>query len=495
MRLTELVAIMRNVDPRMQDTEIAGITADSRRVEPGYLFAALPSATQNSGTDGRNFITDAIERGAVAVLAPEGTAIDAPNNAQPALITDLNPRRTLSQLAARFYGRQPKTVVGITGTNGKSSVAGFTRQIWSHLGHRSGSLGTLGIDADGFAAGPSLTTPDPVDLHATLAQLADAGVHHLALEASSHGLDQYRLDGVQFAAAAFTNLTRDHLDYHRTEEAYLAAKLRLFRYLLPPGAAAVINADSPHFDAVADECRGAGHRVRAFGVQTSDIHIADVSALPDGLRLCVTVGKRSFETRLGLIGGFQAYNALAAYALAVETGADPVDAFGALAHLRGVRGRMQHIGTLGNSAQIFVDYAHTPDALNAALEAIRPHVNGRLHVVFGAGGDRDPGKRAMMGDVAAKRADRVVVTDDNPRREEPETIRRQIMAACPSAEDIGDRAEAIAHAIATLGAGDVLVIAGKGHETGQIVGGETLPFDDIEITGKLVAELGGEVTA
>jgi UDP-N-acetylmuramoyl-L-alanyl-D-glutamate--2,6-diaminopimelate ligase len=495
MRLTELVAAMRNVDPRMLDTEIAGITADSRRVEPGYLFAALPSATENSGTDGRNFIADAIARGAVAVLAPEGTAIETPNDNRPALITDQNPRHTLAKLAARFYGRQPRMVVGITGTNGKSSVAGFTRQIWSHLGHKSGSLGTLGIDADGFAAGPSLTTPDPVDLHATLARLADAGVDHLALEASSHGLDQYRLDGVQFAAAAFTNLTRDHLDYHRTEEAYFAAKLRLFRYLLPTGAAAVLNADSDHFDAVADVCRNTGHRVRAFGVQTSDIHIADVSALPTGLRLCVTVGKQNFETRLGLIGGFQVYNALAAYALAVETGADPVDAFGALAHLRGVRGRMQHIGTLGNSAQVYVDYAHTPDALNTALESIRPHVNGRLHVVFGAGGDRDPGKRPMMGEVAAMRADRVVVTDDNPRREEAGKIRRQILSACPGAEEIGDRADAIARAIATLSAGDVLVIAGKGHETGQIVGAETFAFDDIEVAGRLVMELGGEVAA
>ncbi|MEK9662854.1 MAG: UDP-N-acetylmuramoyl-L-alanyl-D-glutamate--2,6-diaminopimelate ligase, partial [Alphaproteobacteria bacterium] len=369
---------------------------------------------------------------------------DSSNDNGPALITDQNPRRTLAQLAARFYGHQPEFVVGVTGTNGKSSVAGFTRQIWSRIGLRAGSMGTLGLDAEGFAAGPSLTTPDPVDLHATLVRLAEAGVDHLALEASSHGLDQHRLDGVRFAAAAFTNLTRDHLDYHKTEAAYLAAKLRLFRYLLPADGAAVLNADSPHFDLIADVCRSVGHRVRAYGVQTSDIHIADVSALPDGLRLCVTIGKHSYETRLGLIGGFQAYNALAAFGLAVETGADACAAFGALAHLRSVRGRMQRIGALSNGAQVYVDYAHTPDALRTALEAARPHVAGRLHLVFGAGGDRDAGKRPMMGEVATKLADRMIVTDDNPRREEPETIRRQILVGCPDATEIGDRAEAIA---------------------------------------------------
>ncbi len=495
MRLTELVHDMANLDPITRDTDIAGLTADSRRVKPGYLFAALPSATENSGTDGRDFIPEAVARGAVAVLAPRGTTLPAISAEATTLITDENPRLRLSQFAARFYDRQPRTVVGVTGTNGKSSVAGFTRQIWAYLGHKSASMGTLGLDADGFDAGPSLTTPDPVTLHETLSDLARAGVDHLALEASSHGLDQHRLDGVHFAAAAFTNLTRDHLDYHKTDEAYLTAKLRLFRYLLPHDGAAILNADSPHFEAIAEVCRAAGHRIRSFGNQTSDLHIADLSALPDGLRLCVTIRGRSYETRLGLVGGFQAYNVLAALGLAVETGSDVAETFSALAHLRGVRGRMQRVGALENGAQVYVDYAHTPDALKTALTAIRPHVSGRLHVVFGAGGDRDSGKRPMMGEVAAEHADHLIVTDDNPRREEPETIRRQVMAGCPGARDIGDRAEAIAAAVAQLAPGDVLMIAGKGHETGQIVGSTVLPFDDVIVAADIIRDAGGEVAA
>ncbi|MEK9901929.1 MAG: UDP-N-acetylmuramoyl-L-alanyl-D-glutamate--2,6-diaminopimelate ligase, partial [Rhodospirillaceae bacterium] len=380
MRLIELAVDMVMVDPRMHDTEISGLTADSRLVRPGYLFAALPSASENSGTDGRDFIGDAVARGAVAILAPEGTRIDDLPDDSPHLITDENPRWRLSQFAARFYESQPRHVVGVTGTNGKSSVAGFARQIWQQMGYASGSIGTLGVDADGFDTGPSLTTPDPVNLHATLAKMAEAGIDHLALEASSHGLDQYRLDGVRFSAAAFTNLSRDHLDYHGTEENYLNAKMRLFRNLLPVDGAAVLNADSAHFDTVAEICRTAGHRVRSFGVQTSDIHIADVSALPDGLRLCVTVRDRSLETRLNLVGGFQAYNVLAALGLVAETGSDIIEAFSALAHLRGVRGRMQRVGALENGAQVYVDYAHTPDALETALRAIRPHVGGRLHL-------------------------------------------------------------------------------------------------------------------
>ena len=493
MRLTDLLPEMMNIDPIMRETEISGLTADSRRVEPGYLFAALPSATENSGTDGRDYIEDAVARGAVAILAPDGTTVETPGENAPCVIIDENPRWRLAQFASRFYEKQPRTVVGITGTNGKSSVAGFTRQIWSVLGETSASMGTLGLDADGFDAGPSLTTPDPVTLHETLSDLATAGVHHLALEASSHGLDQYRLDGVRFAAAAFTNLSRDHLDYHKTEAAYLDAKLRLFRFLLPHDGAAILNADSPYFEPVADVCRSTGHRIRSFGIQTSDIHIADVSALSDGLRLCITMRDQSFETRLNLVGGFQAYNVLAALALAVETGSDMTDAFGTLAHLRGVRGRMKHVGGLDNGAQVYVDYAHTPDALKTALTAIRPHVRNLLHVVFGAGGDRDSGKRPMMGQIAATHADRVIVTDDNPRHEDPNTIRRQVLNGCPKADDIGNREEAIAAAVANLEAGDILMIAGKGHETGQIIGSETRPFDDAEVARKVILGRGGEV--
>ena len=493
MRLTELAPDMMSLDPIMRDTEISGITADSRQVEPGFLFAALPSATENSDTDGRNFINEALARGATAILAPDGTTIDAPEGDVTRLITDENPRWRLAQFASRFYAHQPDTIVGVTGTNGKSSVAGFTRQIWACLDYKSGSMGTLGLDADGFDAGPSQTTPDPVSLHATLSDLADAGVDHLALEASSHGLDQYRLDGVKFSAAAFTNLSRDHLDYHKSEAAYLDAKLRLFRFLLPAEGAAILNADSAYFDAVAEVCRASGHRVRSFGVQTSDIHIADIAALPDGLRLCVTMRNQSFETRLNLVGSFQAHNVLAALGLAVETGADLCDAFGTLSHLRGVRGRMERIGILENTAQVYVDYAHTPDALKTALSAIRPHASGRLHVVFGAGGDRDAGKRPLMGRVAANLADQMIVTDDNPRHEDPSTIRQQVLADCPGAVEIADRAEAIAAGISALQAGDILVIAGKGHETGQIVGTTAHPFDDTLISRDIIRDLGGEI--
>lgn len=474
----------------LHDMQITGLTADSRRVEPGYLFAALPSATRGSGTDGRDFIGDALARGAVAILAPPGTVLD--DDAQ--LIVDENPRRQLALLAARFYQRQPKTVAAITGTNGKSSVVGFTRQIWSHLGLPAASIGTLGIDADGFDPGPSLTTPDPVALHQTLAELADAGIDHLAMEASSHGLDQYRLDGIAIAAAAFTNLTRDHLDYHQTEADYFAAKRRLFEQLLPPDGAAVLNADSPYYEEIRDVCRLAGHRISSYGQSTSDMRIDDLSPLADGLRLCVTIAHRTFETRLPLVGAFQAYNALAALGLAIGCGAAVDDAFAALALLKGVRGRMELVGQHPNGAMVYVDYAHTPDALETALSAIRPHVTGKLAVVFGAGGDRDPGKRAMMGKVAAQSADRAIVTDDNPRREDPASIRRQILTACPGAAEFDNRAKAIAAAIGELASDDVLIIAGKGHETGQIIGTEVFPFDDAEVARGVISDLGGEAT-
>lgn len=477
----------------VRDTDIAGLTADSRQVEPGFLFAALPSATRGAGTDGRNFIGDALARGATAVLAPPGTTFDLPaGSAEPQLLIDDNPRQRLAHIAARFYDKQPRNIVAVTGTNGKSSVAGFTRQIWAQLGLRSASMGTLGLDADGFPAGPSLTTPDPVGLHKTLFELAEAGIDHLAMEASSHGLDQFRLDGVMLEAAAFTNLTRDHLDYHQSEDAYFAAKLRLFAELLPHDGVAVLNADSSYYDELCEICRHVGHRIRSYGANTSDMRIDDLSPLSDGLRLCATIDGRNFETRLPLVGGFQAYNVMAALGLVIGCGGDVDTAFATLAHLKGVRGRMQLIGKLPSGATVYVDYAHTPDALQTALTAIRPHVGGKLHVVFGAGGDRDPGKRPMMGAVAAQHADMAIVTDDNPRREDAESIRRAILHACPEAQEIGDRAEAIATAIAGLQADDVLVIAGKGHETGQIVGNNVLPFDDVEIAGEAIAGQGGE---
>ncbi len=487
----------------LTDADITGLTADSRLVEPGYLFAALPGSIPGSGTDGRTHIADAVTRGALVVLAPPGTTLDSgppPFGAlDPAtlsgvqLVTDENPRRRLALLAARFYAPQPKTVAAVTGTNGKSSVAGFTRQLWSHLGMASGSIGTLGVDADGFSGGPSLTTPDPVVLHRTLGEMARAGVQHVALEASSHGLDQFRLDGVELRAAAFTNFTRDHLDYHGTQQAYLAAKLRLFEELLPPDGVAVLNGDIPEFEHIRDVCRDAGHEVRVYGVNTSDIRLDDAHPLAEGQRLCITYRTRTYETRLPLIGTFQAYNALAALGLVLACDGDLDAAFSSLSRLKGVRGRMELVARNASGAPIYVDYAHTPDALETALVAMRPHVAGRLVVVFGAGGDRDAGKRPLMGVVAARSANLVIVTDDNPRREEPETIRRQVLVGCPRAQEIGDRAEAIATAIGLLGPDDVLVVAGKGHEEGQIVGTRTLPFDDREVARAAAVDQGGEV--
>ena len=378
----------------------------------------------------------------------------------------------------------------VTGTKGKSAVVGFVRQIWERLGLKAGSMGTLGLEAPGFAGGESLTTPDQVRLHRDLAALAKAGVNHLAIEASSHGLDQYRLDGVRFRAAAFTNLGRDHLDYHGDLDHYLAAKMRLFDTLLPVDGSAVLNADIPEFEALQERCRAAGVAVRSFGRRTSDLRLDDVAALADGQRLCLTINGRSFETRLPLVGGFQAYNALAALGLVIACDGDLDGAVAALCHLQGVRGRLELVARHANGAPIYVDYAHTPDALETVLAAIRPHVSGRLAVVFGAGGDRDPGKRPLMGAACARLADRCIVTDDNPRGEDPALIRKAVLAACPGAKEIGARDDAIAQAITDLGPDDVLVIAGKGHESGQIVGDQVLPFDDGDVARAAVKSRG-----
>ncbi len=472
MRLTELMAGMDNIARALRDVDVTGLTADSRSVEADFLFAALPGAQD----DGRRYIDDAIARGARVVLAPEGTHLDQHPSVQ--LITHENPRRLLAELAARFYGRQPETMVAVTGTNGKSSVVGFVRQIWEHLGLKAGSMGTLGLEAPGFAGGESLTTPDQVRLHHDLAALAKAGVDHVAIEASSHGLDQYRLDGVRFRAAAFTNLGRDHLDYHGNLDNYLAAKMRLFETLMTVDGTAVLNADIPEFDALRGICKNTGITTRSFGRRTSDLRLDDLAALPDGQRMCLTVDGRSFETRLPLVGEFQAYNALAALGLVIACGGDLDGAVAALCRLQGVKGRLELVARHPNNAPIYVDFAHTPEALETVLGAIRPHVRGALVVVFGAGGDRDPGKRPLMGAACARLADRCIVTDDNPRSEDPAAIRKAVLAACPGAEEIGGRDEAIRHGVAGLTPDDLLVIAGKGHESGQIVGDQVLPFDD-----------------
>jgi len=466
-------------------TEITGLTSDSRQVRPGYLFAAFPGAR----ADGREFIAEALGRGAVAVLAPPGTHLHPPT-LPVRLLNAENPRRALALMAARFYERQPATIVAVTGTNGKTSVVSFVRQIWARLGCRAASMGTLGTVAPGVETVGSLTTPDAVDLHRELGALAEAGVSHLAFEASSHGLSQYRLDGVRVAAAGFTNLTRDHLDYHGTMEAYAAAKRRLFSDITADGGAAVVNADDPAAPAFIEAARRRGLDVLTYGTTGDAVRLEGSEPLVDGQRLGIAVGGRTHEVVLPLVGGFQAMNALCALGLVVATGSEAGQAVAALAGLEGVRGRLQLAARHPNGAPVFVDYAHTPDALKVVLDALRPHVRGRLLVVFGCGGDRDAGKRPEMGRIAGALADAVFITDDNPRGEDAAAIRRRIRATCPSATEIGDRRQAIAAAVAALGPDDLLVVAGKGHESGQIIGDRVIPFDDAMVVGQAVAEVG-----
>ncbi len=462
--------------------EVTGITADSRAVRPGMVFAALPGVR----ADGRAFIADAVARGAAAILAPEGTAWPAEAPARP-LVTSPDPRRGLALMAAAFYGAQPDCVVAITGTNGKTSSVDFLRQIWRDAGRKAASLGTLGLVAEGVPPGPSLTTPDPVALHENLARLARDGVAALAMEASSHGIDQRRLDGVRLKAAGFTNLTRDHLDYHGTMAAYRAAKLRLFDTLLPAGAPAIAMADmEAETLTVLREIAGRrGLDLRLVGAGGDALTLEAARPLPAGQHLIFRLAGGRHEMLLPLPGRFQADNALLALMLALATGGNEHAAVAALARLQGVRGRMERAAVLPNGAAIYVDYAHTPDALTRLLAALRPHVVGRLHVLFGAGGDRDPGKRPLMGRAAAEAADRVWITDDNPRSENPATIRAAVLAGCPEAIDAGAREEAIAKAMDALGPGDVLAVAGKGHETGQEIAGIVQPFDDVAVVRKL----------
>ncbi len=458
------------------DPEIRGVTADSRKVQPGFLFVALPG----SRADGRSFIPAAIQAGAAAVLAPD----DVKGLSAPVVhASDL--RRAYALAARAFYGAQPKTCVAVTGTNGKTSVAVFCRQIFERLGRRSASMGTLGVRAMGEQlTPPGLTTPDAADVSRLLAELAAKGVTHLALEASSHGVDQRRLDGVDLTAAGFTNLTQDHLDYHGTMGAYRAAKLRLFEALLPRGGTAVLNADSDAFGAFASAAVTGGQSVYSVGEAGQGLRLAGRQLVPDGQRLKLEAEGRIHDVRLPLAGAFQASNALVAAGLCIGAGEAVEKVLGALELIEGAAGRLQRVGSGRRGGEAYVDYAHTPDGLETVLKALRPHARGRLIVVFGAGGDRDRGKRPLMGRAAASLADIAIVTDDNPRSEEPAAIRAAILAAAPGAREIGDRREAIGAAAAMLEDGDVLVVAGKGHEQGQIVGAEVHPFDDVAETAQ-----------
>jgi UDP-N-acetylmuramoyl-L-alanyl-D-glutamate--2,6-diaminopimelate ligase len=471
---------------------IAAVTADSRKVTPGSLFFAL----SGSRADGRSFVPDAVAKGAAAIIGAFARPSDLPAGICFAEVDD--PRLALAQAAAAFHPRQPATIVAITGTSGKSSVADFTRQIFQTLGHEAASLGTVGIVTSRGSRFGSLTTPDPISLHGMLDSLAGEGVTHLAMEASSHGLDQRRLDGVRLSAAAFLNLGRDHLDYHPTMEEYLAAKLRLFD-LLQPGLPTVINADGEYAMRAIAAAQAASHEVLTVGVKGEALKLIGISREGFSQRLVIearplgdgAVSRHS--ALLPLAGDFQAANALAAAGLAIATGAAPADAIAAIAGLEGVPGRLERIGEREGGLAI-VDYAHKPDALAALLATLRPYATGRLICVFGCGGDRDQGKRPIMGRIAQQGADIAIITDDNPRSEVPSAIRASIRqgasAEAGGAEilEIGDREEAIRHGVSLLGSGDVLVVAGKGHETGQILGDRTLPFSDRDVVAKALSD-------
>ncbi|WP_342739227.1 UDP-N-acetylmuramoyl-L-alanyl-D-glutamate--2,6-diaminopimelate ligase [Bradyrhizobium sp. B117] len=478
MKLRELLGqdVLGNdaaIEPAVAALDVTGVALDSRVVGPGDLFFALAG----SKTDGARFIDAAIAAGAVAVVGDH-----APAAGKVPFVAVANPRRALALAAARFFPAQPATIAAVTGTSGKTSVAAFTRQIWERLGHASASIGTIGLVSPKRTVYGSLTTPDPIALHRQLDEIAREGVTHLAFEASSHGLDQYRLDGVRIAAGGFTNLSRDHMDYHPTVAHYLAAKLRLFRELVPPGGAAVISADHDCSAEVIDAATSRGLRVLAVGRNGDGgegIRLVDAKVEGFSQVLAIEHRGRRYAVRLPLVGEFQIENALVSAGLAIGTGSDAANVFASLEHLEGAKGRLERVGER-NGAPIFVDYAHKPDALAKALQALRPYAKRKLIVVFGAGGDRDAGKRPIMGEIAAENADRIIITDDNPRSEKPEAIRAEILAAAKGAREIGDRAAAIRAAIEELQDGDALLIAGKGHETGQIVGGEVLPFSDHE---------------
>jgi UDP-N-acetylmuramoyl-L-alanyl-D-glutamate--2,6-diaminopimelate ligase len=473
MKLRDLFGDDVTLDPQAAATEVGGLAADSRAAKAGELFFALAG----SKTDGARFIDAAIAAGAVAVAGDH----PPPGGCRVPFIVTTTPRRALALAAARFYPRQPAIIAAVTGTSGKTSVAAFTRQIWQRLGHASASIGTIGLVSPGRTVYGSLTTPDPIALHRQLDGIARDGVTHLAFEASSHGLDQFRLDGVRVVAGGFTNLSRDHMDYHPDVAHYLNAKLRLFRDLIPIGGAAVIAADHDCSVEVIAAARRRGLRLIAVGRngdgEGDGIRLVDAAIDGFAQKLVLEHRGRRFQLRLPLVGGFQIENALVAAGLAIGTGSDAAAVFAALEFLEGAKGRLELVGE-HNGAPIFVDYAHKPDALAKALQALRPYANRRLIVVFGAGGDRDHGKRPLMGAIAAEKADRVIITDDNPRSEDPATIRAAILANAKGAREISDRAAAIRAAVEDLEPGDALVIAGKGHETGQIIGDRVLPFSD-----------------
>lgn len=488
MKLNELLkALPADVDT-VPDTaaaelQITGLSADSRKVEPGYLFFAL-SGTK---TDGSRFAADAALKGALAIVAENDS--DLAEAGLPVILV-ADPRLALARMAAAFYGMQPRVMAAVTGTAGKTSVASFLRQIWAYAGHRAAMIGTTGVTAPGHTVHGTLTTPDPVELHRLLAELSSEGVTHAVMEASSHGLAQRRLDGVALSAAAFTNLGRDHLDYHPDMEDYFAAKMRLFDTLLPQGDPAIVFADDAWSSRAVEAAERAGAQVLTVGRKGGYLTLKRAEHLRHKQTAEIHHDGRIFEVDLPLAGDFQLANALVAAGMAMATGTPADKVFEALERLKGASGRLDLVGTTPHGAPVYVDYAHKPDALEKVLSSVRPFTTGRIVVVFGCGGDRDRGKRPIMGEIATRLADLVIVTDDNPRSEEPAMIRAEIMKAVPGGREIGDRAEAIRAAISLLKEGDTLIVAGKGHEEGQKIGDVELPFSDHAEVRNALGELG-----
>ncbi|WP_156677870.1 UDP-N-acetylmuramoyl-L-alanyl-D-glutamate--2,6-diaminopimelate ligase [Sphingomonas profundi] len=487
MRSSDLPTLAADVGAQASGAAVAtarvtGFAIDHRKVAPGTVFGAFRGARVN----GEDFIAAAIAAGAVAVVArPEVTVEGALH------IADAEPRRAFARLAARFFAPFPATVVAVTGTNGKTSTVELARQLWRMAGHNAASIGTLGVTTAEDQVSTGLTTPDVATFLGNMGGLAREGVSHVAYEASSHGLDQYRSEGLPVAAAAFTNLSRDHLDYHGTMHAYLAAKLRLFTEVVDRHGAAVVWADDEASARVIELAAERGLRLFTVGAAGEALRLVGREPTALGQTLTVAAGGSTHSVKLPLIGAYQAANALVAAGLVIATGGEPARTLADLARVQPVRGRLERAAISRAGAPVYVDYAHTPDGLRAAIEALRPHTRGRLIVLFGAGGDRDAGKRPEMGRVAADLGDLVIVTDDNPRGEDPAAIRAEVLAGAPAAREIGGRREAIAAAIAGAGADDVVLLAGKGHEQGQIVGsGEAmrvLPFDDVSVARECAA--------
>lgn len=465
---------------------IEGIASDSRLVKPGYLFVALPSVT---GKDICDFVKQALSKGATAVIArPDICQVF---DAYPVtFIASDNPRQSLAMIASKFYKKKPPVLAAVTGTNGKTSVAEFTRQFWQQASHPAATIGTLGILGQKAALlqPGSQASPDTIQLHEMMEMLAQSGYTHVIMEASSHGLDQYRLDSLSFQVGAFTNLTQDHLDYHGTMEDYFQAKTLLFTRVLPEGATAVLNADISDYSGLKALCEKRKQTVLSYGIKGETLKILSCKPLPRGQKVSLQLAGATYDMIFPLIGKFQLMNALCAAGIGLATGISPLDVIKTLQSLTSVPGRIQHVGETKQGAHIYVDYAHTPDGLENALKTIRDHTTGNLWAIFGAGGDRDRLKRPLMGQVAAQFADRIIVTDDNPRHESPEEIRAEVMKGCPDAHEIGDREEAIRIAIKSLEAGDILVVAGKGHEQTQIIGDDSLPFSDGDVVKKVLKE-------